>query len=112
MQGLFKVVLNESRLRDVMPPALLSKINRNPRQKALALLGDRLLDLKLYEQLLLEGENHEGGLSAVSITLDFPLHEINLTAIVLCVMRYRLYDSDSFYDGSEFKSSEVFSDQI
>lgn len=58
--GLFTVKLNESRLRDVLPQSLLAIINKQPRQKALALLGDRLIDLKLYEQLLLEGEKNEG----------------------------------------------------
>jgi hypothetical protein len=58
--GLFTVVLHESRLCDVLPPSLLTKFNPLQRQKALALIGDRLIDLKLYEQLLLEGEKKVG----------------------------------------------------
>jgi hypothetical protein len=65
VQGLFTVVLKESRLCDVLPQYLLTKKNPNVRQKALALLGDRLIDLKLYEQLLLEGEKNEGYMTQI-----------------------------------------------
>ena len=98
---LFKVVLQDTRLHDVLPSSLLKKKkNSNPRQKALALLGDRLIDLKLYEQLLLEGESHEGYMTqtrsmlvansnlARYVCIVFPLHcesvsYIHSTIIVL-----------------------------
>lgn len=57
--SLFSVKLQKSRLRDVLPPSFIGR-NVQTRQKALALLGDRLIDLKLYEQLLLKGEKNEG----------------------------------------------------
>lgn len=79
--GLFTVTLNEARLRDVLPPSHLSKINKYPRQKALALLGDRLIDLKLYEQLLLEGEKNEGMISNL-LQCHFSLYSVCI--LLLC----------------------------
>jgi hypothetical protein len=43
-------------MREVLPMSL----GGNGRQKALALIGDRVLDVKLYQRLLIDGDSNEG----------------------------------------------------
>ena len=48
-----------SKHKDILPVMM----GGNGRHKALALLGDRLLDIVLYQDMLLEGLSHEGNMS-------------------------------------------------
>ena len=48
--------VDKNRFRDVLPVAL----GGTGKQKALALIGDRLLDLKMYEEMYSSGEDREG----------------------------------------------------
>ncbi len=62
--SIFKINLKDSLINEVLPQSLVLR-NYSYRQKALALLGDRLIDLKLYEQLIVKGEKNEGYMTQI-----------------------------------------------